>query len=253
MELADAMVTGVRRAGRAMLDLLLPPLCLSCREPVDAPAGLCAACWTGLDFIAAPHCITCGLPFDLPAATGLACAACIATPPAFDRARAALAYGDGSRDLVLPFKHADRTDAAPALARLLRQAGAELLATADLIAPVPLHRARLLRRRYNQAALLALELGWLADRPVVPDLLVRRRATPSQAGRGAAERRRNVAGAFIVRPGQAVAGRRILLVDDVLTTGATVEACARTLRRAGAAGVDVLTLARVVGPRGSAI
>jgi ComF family protein len=159
-------------------------------------------------------------------------------------------YDEGARPLILRFKHADRTEAAPAFARWMARSGAALLEDCDLIAPVPLHRWRLLRRRYNQAALLALELSRLADRPAVPDLLERRRNTPSQGRMSRSQRALNVRGAFAVAPRhrERVRGARVLLVDDVLTTGATLEACARALKRAGAARVEVLTLARVVRP-----
>lgn len=250
MDLTALMLDGVRRAGRVTLDALLPPQCLGCRSAVDAPGQLCATCWNGVSFIAPPHCACCGVPFDLDPGPGALCAACIAEPPDFARARAVFRYDDASKGLVLRFKHGDRTDAAPAFGRWLARAAGPLLDQADLIAPVPLHRWRLLKRRYNQAALLALELGRLSGRPVLPDLVVRRRATPSQGHLTRAERTRNVRGAFAVRPrhAAALAGRRVLLVDDVFTTGATVAAVARALRRGGAATVDVVTLARVVRP-----
>jgi ComF family protein len=220
---------------------------------VEEPGALCSACWDGAAFIAPPHCARCGLPFELApsGAAGWECAACVAEPPPFDRARAAMRYDAGARGLVLRFKHADATHAAPGYARWMARAGAELLADCDLIAPVPLHRWRLLRRRYNQSALLALALGRMAGRPVAPDLLVRRRYTPSQGRLDRAHRFANVAGAFALRPGYAAAigGKRVLLVDDVMTTGATVEECAKVLKRAGAGAVDVLTLARVVRPQ----
>jgi ComF family protein len=152
-------------------------------------------------------------------------------------------YDDVTRNLILSFKHGDRTDAAPAYAAWMRRAGAELIVDADVIAAVPLHRWRLLRRRYNQAALLALEIGKLSDKPVAPDLLRRQRATPSLGQLGRLARRRTLRGAFAAQ-GE-VAGKRVLLIDDVLTSGATVGECARVLKRAGAARVDVLTLARV--------
>lgn len=252
-------ITGMsllRGAGRRAIDALLPPRCLACGATVDEPGALCAPCWAKTAFIAPPHCARCGLAFELPpqggdSAGGFDCAACAADPPAFGRARAALNYDDHTKSLVLRLKHADATHSAPGLARWMARAGAELLDQCDLIAPVPLHRWRLIGRRYNQSALLALELGRLAQKPVLPDLLVRKRATPSQGRLGPAQRRANVAGAFAIKPRRAagVPGKRVLLVDDVLTTGATSEECAKVLKRAGAGDVDVLTLARVNRPR----
>jgi len=237
----------VRKFGTAALDLLLPPQCLSCRQVVAAPGTLCGVCFATLRFLSAPCCAACGIPFefDLGGADAL-CGACIRARPSYDRARAVFRYDDASRGLILAFKHGDRIDAAPAYARWLARAGHALIADADLIAPVPLHWTRLFHRRYNQSALLTNALARLAGLPAAPDLLRRRRRTPSQGGLGRAERVRNVRGAFAVRTGRPVAGKRILLIDDVLTTGATVEACATALRKAGAASVDVLTLARVV-------
>lgn len=242
----------LRRAGLAALDAVLPPRCLACGVTVETVGALCPDCWGRMEFLGPPHCACCGYPFEFDMGAGALCGACTREHPAFDRARAVLRYDDASRDLVLAFKHADRTDGAPAFGRWLARAGAELVAEADIVAAVPLHWTRLFARRYNQAALLALAVGREAGLPVVPDLLVRRRRTPSQGRLSAAARARNVAGAFALhrRHGAAVAGRRVLLVDDVLTTGATVAACARLLRRNGAAAVEVLTLARVVRPQG---
>ncbi len=250
----------LRGAGRRAIDVLLPPRCLSCGAVVDEPGALCAPCWGKAAFIAPPHCARCGLAFELPPQASdstneslgaFDCAACAADPPAFDRARAALAYDDHTKSLVLRLKHADATHTAPGLARWMARAGAELLDQCDLIAPVPLHRWRLLWRRYNQSALLALALGRLAAKPVAPGLLVRKRATPQQGHLGPAQRRANVAGAFALKARHAaqILGKRVLLIDDVLTTGATAEECAKVLKRAGAAAVDVLTLARVNRPR----
>jgi ComF family protein len=178
----------------------------------------------------------------------LVCAACIARPPAFSRAQAVFRY-DTARDLVLRFKHADRTDYAPTFATWMRRAGADLIAATDVIVPVPLHRWRLLKRRYNQAAVLANALARQCDIETLPNLLTRTRATPSQGAMiSARARRRNVLGAFTVYPAlkPRLKGKRVLLVDDVMTTGATLEACARALKRAGATEIFALTLARVV-------
>jgi ComF family protein len=235
------------RVFRAGLDALLPPRCLSCGAAVEGQA-LCPSCWRRVRFLAPPVCDACGIPFAAEAGEGALCGACATERPVFARARAAFAYDAESRGLILAFKHGDHTDSAPAFGVWLMRAGAELLADADLIAPVPLHWTRLFARRYNQAALLAHALRARTGIPVAARLLVRRRRTPSQGILGRAARQRNLAGAIMVPAKQRarVAGRRILLVDDVLTTGATAEACARALLAADATAVDVLTLARVV-------
>jgi ComF family protein len=237
---------------RRLVDSMLPPRCINCRALVHREAALCADCWPLFDFLTAPVCLCCGFPFEYDPGPGdTMCAACTARRPLFERARAVLVYGEPSRRLVLDFKHGDRTWPAPAFGRWLARAGAALVAGADLAVPVPLHRSRLYARRYNQAAMMALALGRETGLAVQPDLLVRRRPTPSQGRMSPSARRRNVRGAFAVRPGYVapIAARRILLIDDVLTTGATAEECARTLLGAGADAVDVLTLARVVRPR----
>ncbi len=230
------------------LDALLPPRCLACTAAVDTPGRLCAGCWATVDFISPPQCALCGFPFDYDEGAEVLCGACAASPPAFDRARSVLRYSGVARDLVIGFKHRDRTHAAPPFGRWMARAGEALLADADAVTPVPLHRFRLFTRRYNQAGLLARELARVAGVRFAPDLLARTRHTPSQAGRSRRARFENVRGAFAVRRGRGedVRGRRIVLVDDVMTTGATAGACAAVLQRAGASRVDVLSLARVV-------
>jgi ComF family protein len=237
-------------AGRKLLDAVLPPLCLGCNEIVATRGALCAACWPGFSFIAPPHCARCGTPFAEDLGDRALCGACLAHPPRFGRARAALVCDAQSRRLVLPFKHGDRTDLARGCGNWMARAGAEPLAEADLVAPVPLHWRRSLMRRYNQALLLARSVTRQAPGKLAPDLLRRRRWTGSQAGLKAKERRSNVRQAFDIHPrwAGALEGKAILLVDDVLTTGATVDACVRTLERGGARYVDVLMLARVVRP-----
>jgi ComF family protein len=250
--MAFALARWLPKIGGHVLDVVLPPLCLSCGALVDQAHALCGPCWASQSFIAPPFCRRCGLPLEGQEATAdLTCAVCLARPPRYERARAVLQYGDAARKMILGFKHADRTQAAPAFAAWMARAGAELVAQADLVAPVPLHYRRLLRRKYNQAALLALGIARRGGKPAIVDLLKRQRATPSPAGLNARERRRNVARAIAINPRRAAqaAGKRVLLIDDVLTTGATVDACVRALKGAGAAGVDVLTLARVVRPQ----
>jgi ComF family protein len=242
---------GWRRIGRGVLDLLYPPLCIGCRAQVAEPGSLCATCWQNIDFLDGPACMCCGLPFDLDPGGDTVCAACLADPPSFDRAYAVMRYNDKSRGPILALKHADRLDLVPGFVRWLDRAGRGLLDEADVIVPVPLHVSRLWNRRYNQAAELARGLGRLAAKPVEPLALRRVRATPSQGAMPSAKaRRRNMRGAFQVVPQRrpAVEGRNVLLVDDVLTTGATANACARALKRAGVVKVSVLALARVVRP-----
>ena len=234
----------LRVAARQAPDLVYPPQALD-GGPRPLSHGLSAQAWTKVRFIAEPVCDGCGTPFEY--AHAERCAACLARPSAFARARSAVIYDDASRDLVLQFKHADRLDLAPLFCAWISRAAADLVAETDAVVPVPLHPLRLIRRRYNQAAEIARPLARREGLAYLPDALVRRRATDSQGGKGASGRRRNVAGAFEVPKGRRrqVEGRRILLIDDVLTTGATAEACAKALLQAGAAQVDLATLARV--------
>lgn len=246
MQLSATLPARFRRIGRAVLDGVLPPRCLACGAIVGEPDAVCATCWAAMTFFASPWCAVCGLPFPHPMGEDAVCAACARQRPSWDRAWAALRYDKHSRRLVLALKHGDRTHLAGALGRWMRRAGAEILDSADLIAPVPLHWTRLFARRYNQAGLLAHAIHAAGGPPVAPDWLVRRRRTPSQGRLGPAARAKNVRGAFALRKGRSVKGMRVVVVDDVLTTGATAEECARVLRRAGAAWVGVLTLARSV-------
>ena len=236
------------RWARLALDLVLPPLCLACKSVVAEPGGLCARCWSKIAFLGPPQCDLCGHPLEIDIGPGALCGACMEDPFPFHRARAVFRYDDSSKALILRFKHADRLEGAGAFARWMARAGAPLIEAADMIVPVPLNRWRLWRRRYNQAALLAQGLGKVTGVPVDTALLTRPRHTPSQGRMGRADRVRNVKGAFAVADGAAarLQGKTILLVDDVMTTGATLAACADTLKRSGAARVDVLTLGRVV-------
>jgi len=236
-----------------VLDVLLPHQCLKCSEVVGRDGALCAACWSELTFMAPPYCACCGYPFELdfgPGSEGDLCSVCLRDPKPYARARAVFRYDDASRPLILGLKHGDKTHGVPAFGAWLARAAGPLAAEADLVVPVPLHRWRLFLRRYNQAALLAKAVAQAEGLACAPDLLDRVRATRSQGRMSRRARRANMRGAFAVaRRHQArLTGARVLLVDDVLTTGATVEAATRCLLRAGAAMVDVLTLARVVRP-----
>jgi ComF family protein len=241
---------GLRASFRLVRDVVLPPLCPSCREPLNDSSGLCASCWSKLSLIEPPYCARLGIPFAYDPGPGLLSMEAIANPPAYDRARAAVRYDDVARTLVQAFKYSDRLDLAPMMGRWMARAGRELLAGADALIPVPLHWRRLWARRFNQSAALAGAISALSGVPVAHDGLKRVRATPQQVGRSKVERADNVQGAFGV-PAEhkaAIAGRRLVLIDDVLTSGATVDACARALLRASAAHVDVLVFARVVAP-----
>lgn len=243
----------LRRVGRWVLDVMLPPRCAACDEAVSVQGQLCGACFGRTNFISAPCCERCGVPFgsaDQGGAEGL-CPGCRDDPPVFRQARAALRYDDQGRRLILPLKHGDRVELAAILAPMMVRGGAALLQRADVLVPVPLHRRRLFQRKYNQAAVLAFAVGRLAGRPVLPDALVRTRRTEPLDEKSPEERAREVAGSFAVRPSRAVrmAGRSVLLVDDVMTSGATANACAAALFGAGATAVDVLLAARVPDPR----
>lgn len=252
------LTSGARQVTARLLDALLPPRCLACEAEVAEQGTLCATCFMALSPVTAPFCERCGVPFthdgQAPARSGEGgpiCAGCDASGPVFRTARAAFRYGPGAKRLILPFKYGDRTDLARPLARQMARAGAELLGRAELIVPVPAHWRRLVGRRYDQAAMLARALGAIAGRPVVPDMLSRSRATPPLGDKRAMERAIAVSGAFTVsRRGAArLTGRQVLLVDDVMTSGSTVNACAAALLAGGAAAVDVLAVARVADPR----
>jgi ComF family protein len=243
---ASATFTQLRRIGRGLVDAVLPPRCLACGETVEEADALCGRCWGGITFFAPPWCVCCGLPFPHPMGEDAVCGDCARERRAWDRARAVLRYDKNSRGLVLGLKHADHTHVANAFGRWMYRAGGEVLAGADVVVPVPLHWTRLLHRRYNQAALLAHAIRAAGGPPVAVDWVVRRRRTPSQGHLGPTARERNVRGAFALRRGCSVVRRRVVIVDDVMTTGATADECARVLKRAGAAFVGVLTLARAL-------
>ncbi len=238
------------RAGRFALDFLLPPTCLTCDALVGQPGLLCASCFSTTGFITDPCCVGCGAPFE-PGQTDGLCAECRASPPPWERGRAALRYDAQARRLVLPLKYGDRLELAPGVAGMMYRAGVRLVREADVLVPVPLHRMRLFRRRYNQAALLARAVARLGGKPAVLDALLRTRRTRPLADLSATARASEMDNAIAIRPSrrEAIAGRRVLLVDDVMTSGATARACTEALLAGGAAAVDVLIAARVTDPR----
>ncbi|PIB93640.1 ComF family protein [Caulobacter sp. FWC2] len=229
--------------GRSVLDLLLPPSSLDGEAALSG--GLTASAFSKLTFLDDPVCDGCGLAMAYEQAER--CPGCQAKPKAFQRCRAACVYDEHSRELILKLKHADRTDLAGLFARWLSRASVDLLAEGEAVVPVPVHRTRMLSRRYNQAAEIARPLARMAGLAYLPDVLIRKRDTDSQGGKSASGRRRNVAAAFAVPEARRhrVVGRRIVLIDDVLTTGATAEGCARALLAAGAASVTLSVVARV--------
>jgi ComF family protein len=253
-ELTDRRPRGHLHAamGRALAlcaDIIVPPCCLVCRAPLEQHHVLCGSCWREVHFIRAPLCDVLGIPLPFDTGERTVSAGALAKPPAYDRARAVAHFSGSMRMLVHQFKYADRHDARTLFGRWLADAGRELLVGADVVVPVPLTRWRLLSRRFNQAAILAQELARQTGLVPDPHLLRRTRFAKAQVGLTHDQRRRNVAGAFHVPRGRraSLQGRNVLLVDDVITTGATAEACARALKRAGAARVDVLALAQVTG------
>jgi ComF family protein len=238
----------LRAAGSLLLDQLYPPLCLHCDAPVAAADALCGDCFRTLRPITAPYCPVLGLPFEVDLGPDARSAEAIADPPPFGRARSAVIYDEIARKLVSRLKYGDRPELARFCARLMVRAGSDLWGDEPVLVPVPLHRTRQLTRRYNQSTELARALGRITGLAVETGLVVRSRRTPQQVGLSANARARNVAGAFTVSPGAAtrLSGRRVVLVDDVITTGSTVRAVTHALKRAHVADVDVISFARVV-------
>ncbi len=248
----NATAAAARFAFARMLDFALPPRCPGCGAIVADPHRFCLDCWRSLTFLGEPCCRRCGLPFEFEGEGE--CGRCLAEPPPFERLRAAVAYGDVSRQVALRLKYSGRPGLAETLAHfMLRHLDAREGAGEPLLVPVPLHRWRIWRRGYNQAALIASALARRSGLPAELDLIRRIRATPPLKGLGRRERALAVRGAFRV-PGESrsrLAGRRVVLVDDVYTSGATASACARALKRSGASSVEILCWARVVAVDGA--
>lgn len=234
-------------ATRQGVALVYPPHCIACEAATAEAFSLCVSCWNDTPFIARPYCDRLGTPFAVDYGEGLISPAAMADPPRFDRARAVALHKGTAKSLVSRLKYGERLDLAGPMARMMASAGREILGDCDLILPVPMHRARLWRRRFNQAALLANALGRETGLPVLVEGLVRRRHTPPQVGLTRAERQKNLTGAFALGPPgeMAIAGRRVVVIDDVRTTSSTLNACAHILRKAGAARIDALTFSVV--------
>lgn len=248
----DTVLHALPRSARTFLrgcaNILFPPVCLACNELVEQQGALCSECWNQMEFCAGPACDICGYPFEYQMEHHTICGACIQQPPPYGRARAVFRYNSISRQLVTSLKYHDKTHIVPYIADWMVRAGEDILADADYIIPVPLHRRRLWMRRYNQSALLSQHITRKTSVPTLYNALVRTRYTPPQAGLNYKQRIKNVTGAFqvIAKYRFRIKGKRIILIDDVLTTGATVKACARALLKVGAQRVDVLTLGQTV-------
>lgn len=244
----SALRAGLAKPWLTLADILYPPACVGCGVSTGMHRSLCPACWSGIRFIERPFCEVLGSPFSHDLGSGILSAEAIADRPVFDRLRSAAIHEGVTRDLVHALKYRDRTDLAPMMAGWMLRASDGTVAACDAIIPVPLHRARLFSRKYNQAAELARHLARLSEKPLLASTLSRIKRTSQQVGLGARARQDNVRGAFAIAEGHGgdVFGRRVVLVDDVYTTGATVAAATRVLRKAGAADVTVLTFARAV-------
>ena len=252
VELADRTKKRKRTVSRAfgqIADLIFPPRCLACPEPTETPMGLCHACWRDVHFLSGHVCDSCGGPIAAadPNAARHTCQDCTDRPPAWDRGRAALLYSGAGRRIVLSLKHGDRLDMTRTLSRWMTGAGADIILDDMLVVPVPLHWRRFVSRRYNQAAELARHVSWRMETEMCPDLLLRRRATKPQKGLTLEDRFANQSGVLELnaRHSARVRGRDVLLIDDVLTSGATLSAASEVLREAGATRIHVLVLARV--------
>ncbi|MCE3233438.1 MAG: competence protein ComF [Rickettsiaceae bacterium] len=242
------MITTIKPLFKSALDTIFPPQCMACRKFVQEKGGLCHSCWEAIDFISSPQCDKCGVPFELATHTELLCGKCISDAPKYYKARAVFLYDDSSSSIITRFKYGDQIHTSSSFAKWMVRVGQEVLKDADVVVPVPLHKRRLFSRRYNQSALLANSIGVEAGIDACNDMLLRVKNTKPQAGLTLNQRAVNVKGAFALNPKHKakVIGKNVILVDDVITTGSTINACVNALLKAGAGQVSVLTLAMTV-------
>lgn len=228
-----------------IIELLFPARCASCQIPLLEGGGLCHVCWDQLSFCSPPWCEKCGAPGDPRVLKHAACKGCIHHHRAYDKLRTGVKFTELSKELIHQFKYYDKTNLAPLLSKLAQRSAIEF-ADADIIAPIPIHRNKLRQRQYNQAALLAKEVGEIVDKPCMMDLLRRIKETRSQVGLSKIMRRHNVRDAFAVNDKykNLIVGKKVVLIDDVISTGATAHECAKCLKEEGAAMVYVLCIAR---------
>jgi ComF family protein len=239
-----AMASSIKHFLTQIRNLIFPPRCLICYCLVDYGNGLCASCWLKVSFISKPYCAICSLPFDFDLGEDAICGACTSQRPLYDKALSVLAYDQNSKSLLQGLKYQDKTHLAPYLAKLLYGISHDMLKDADILVPVPLNKIRLLHRLYNQSSLLCLYLSKLSKLAFEPNMLIRAKNDVSQTGLSKKKRLKNVKGAFVANTKYHIQGKNIILVDDVITTGATIEACTKELLKAGAAKVSVLSVAR---------
>lgn len=229
-----------------MLNFIFPPQCPICKTRVQNVHTLCNECFGHIRFISKPYCDKCGRPFEFQITEEYLCGTCLTKKQIFHKARAVFKYDDFSKRLILPFKHSDHIELTALLTNLLFQAGSDLFAEIDILIPVPLHRYRLMKRKYNQAALLAKSLSHRIKKPFATGVLLRVKHTQSQGHMKRTQRQQNVSKAFQVKNNQKIIGKHVLLIDDVMTSGATLNECAKALKKAGAQKISYLTLARVL-------
>ncbi len=233
----------------SVINFIFPQQCCICKSYLGMDGAVCANCLAKLDFISNPKCECCGLPFEFKlknAKQKLLCPNCIKKPYKFDKAISSVKYNEFSKKIILPLKHGDKTQYAKFIANIMTMSGRDIATDSDFIIPVPIHLTRMLKRKYNQASLIANHLSKVYKKPVLYSTLIRSKSTPSQGHLSERERKQNVSGVFSVKHSERIKGKNILLIDDVFTTGATVNECAKILKKAGANKIFVLTFARAI-------